>query len=92
MRELMIVVTDIREILIENKKLYPDCSKLQKVFWEIDNLYESMHYFAPEHIQTNQPFLQLQDIMNYHINQDDYICINWCKDVIDIFLDPNYGN
>lgn len=92
MRNILILITDIRDIIIKHKQINPHCLKLQNVFNDVDKLYESLQYYAPEHLHSDHPFLQLQDIMNFHINQDDYINFNWCKNIIDIFLDPNYGN
>lgn len=92
MRNILILITDIRNIIIKHKQINPHCLKLHNVFNDVDKLYESLQYYAPEHLHSNHPFLQLQDVMNFHVNQDDYINFNWCKDIIDIFLDPNYGN
>jgi hypothetical protein len=92
MRDILLVITDIRSILIRNNHCTQENSKARVFFQDINQLYDSLYYKAPEVINSKENFLLLQDIMNFHINQDDYINFNWCKDVIDIFLCPNYGN
>lgn len=91
MRNVFMVVGDIYEILLQNKTLVEHSDK-KDILHDVKNLYDSLCYAPPETINSTHYFGVLQDIMNYYVSQDDYVGISWCRQCIDIFLDPNYGS
>ena len=89
MRNIFVVVSDIIYTIRNDKS---DHKSTKFILQDLESLYESMHYSSPEQIKSVDHFERLQEIMNYYIDQDDYIYVPWCKKVINIFLDPEYGN
>lgn len=89
MRSIWKVVGDIYSIVI----IKDDAQKsIKETFlYRLDKLRNSMLYAAPELLESKYFFIKLQDIINNSISVEDYDTIPWCKEVIDIFMDPNYG-
>ena len=89
MRNICIIVEDIYDIaLLHINEL---CSIGKKnLIYDLRKLKESMTYSAPEFIKSTYYFEVLSNILSIHISNDDYKNIPYCKEIIDIFLDPNY--
>ena len=90
MRSIWKVVGDIYSIVI----IKDDAQKsIKETFlYRLDKLRNSMLYAAPELLESNYFFIKLQDIINNSISVEDYDNFTWCKEVIDIFMYPEYGN
>ena len=90
MRNISKVVGDIYSVTIKND--YNEKKSIKETFlYRLDKMRDSMLYAAPELLNSSHFFLKLQDIINSSISVDDYDTIPWCKEVIDIFMDPKYG-
>jgi|TARA_B100001287_G_scaffold235848_1_gene208185 hypothetical protein len=82
-----ILTTKYNGIIEENEK----ASDLHRAF---NKIRISMSYAAPELLigeSSFQYFHKITNILNHYISHDDYIQYPWCRDIIDIFQDPNYG-
>jgi hypothetical protein len=89
MRDIWKVVGDIYSIVIKNDN---EKKSIKETFiYRLDKIRDSMLYAAPELLKSPHFFLKLQDVINSSISVDDYDTIPWCKEVIDIFMDPDYG-
>ena len=80
---------DILAILNSHKYKY-DIN--QELILSIESLTSSMTYAAPEILNTNFYFIKLGRVLNTHISKEDYENQEkpWAKQIIDIFLDPEY--
>lgn len=54
------------------------------------HILESIPYSPREKLESNWYWNILSSYANKYITQDDYNNIEWCKEFIDIFMDPNY--
>lgn len=90
MRNVIHVIEAIYEIISKNKEEISNSEK-KNILEDMDRLLGKMVYSAPEQLSCTLYFHELETIMNQYICQDDYVNIKWCKDVIDIFLNPNYN-
>jgi len=89
MRDIWKAVGDIYSIVIKNDN---EKKSIKETFiYRLDKIRDSMLYAAPELLKSPHFFLKLQDVINSSISVDDYDTIPWCKEVIDIFMDPDYG-
>ena len=87
MRVIGAVSKDLYDIIPENNennKFNILKSKIEK------DIIKSIIYSPNEMIKSNWYWNKLSLLLNEFITQDDYDNIQWCKELIDIFLDPNY--
>jgi hypothetical protein len=89
MRNIIHVIESIYGIILKYKYDIQNSEK-ESIIVDMDKLIEKMLYSAPERLNSSYYFHELETIMNHYICQDDYISTSWCKQVIDIFLNPNY--
>tara|TARA_B110000285_G_C14990169_1_gene545907 strand:- start:44 stop:295 length:252 start_codon:yes stop_codon:yes gene_type:complete len=82
MRNIIIIVGDILRLIPENEEV------LSK---SIKNMSESLVHAAPETIGDKRLWQKLGEILTLYITHEDYDTKEWCKQIIDIFQDPNYG-
>lgn len=87
-RNIVIIVKDIYIICKENDNALN--SNKEDILFQLEKIMESITYSAPEQINSNFFFRRLQFVLNNYISEYDYDKLPWCKQVIDIFLDPNY--
>ncbi len=83
MRDLIKVTTGMcNEIPSEN----------QEIKINILSTIENVRWAPPE--KLNSPFYwkEIANVLSQYISAEDYDTKEWCKRVIDIFQDPNYGN
>ena len=52
-------------------------------------LRDSIFYSAPELLKTNWFFNKLGINVNFYIKENDYNNIQWCKEIVDIFINKN---
>lgn len=87
MRVIGAVSKDLYDIIPENNennKFNILKSKIEK------DIIKSIIYSPNEIIKSSWYWNKLSLLLNEFITQDDYDNIQWCKELIDIFLDPNY--
>tara|TARA_A100001015_G_C15041706_1_gene740123 strand:+ start:1700 stop:1990 length:291 start_codon:yes stop_codon:yes gene_type:complete len=86
MRNICLVVYDLYNIIPDNveEKFKIFKNQINK------NILQSILYSPREQIRSNWYWNKLGYYTNKYISQDDYNNIKWCKQFIDIFLDPNY--
>ena len=89
MRNICIIVEDIYDIALLHINELSSIGK-KNLIYDLKNLTESMIYSAPEFIKSTHYFEVLSNILSIHISKEDYKNIPCCKEIIDIFLDPNY--
>lgn len=90
MRNIPHVIEDIYEIIFKNREeIYS--SEKKHILEDMNRLIGKMLYSAPEQLNSTLYFHELETIMNQYICQDDYVNVKWCKDVLDIFLNPKYN-
>jgi hypothetical protein len=87
-RNIVTIVKDMYIICKENNNALN--SNKEEILYQLEKIMESITYAAPEQIKSKFFFQRLQFILNSYISIDDYDKIPWCKQVIDIFLDPTY--
>ena len=96
MRHLLLVLNGMQEVLTVKYNGIIDCNEQAKIIHDrFIELRTSLSHTAPEHLigeHSLYNFNQLQNIVNNYITYDDYNNIAWCREMIDIFQDPNYGN
>jgi hypothetical protein len=86
MRNIGLVANDLYNIIPDNadKKFKTLKSQINK------HIIESIPYSPKEQVRSNWYWNILGSYANQYISQDDYNNIEWCKQFIDIFMDPNY--
>ena len=87
MRNIVAVINDLYDIIPK------DCQEERFVRLKHNlkkNIIESIPYSEPEMIKSNVYWKKLSIYCNDSITADDYNNIPWCKEFIDIFMDPYY--
>lgn len=82
---------DITQVINGIKQCLPSSNEGKLVNEDISNILDSLPWDPPEKINSNHYWNILSNILTKYITQDDYNKKIWCKNVIDIFRDPNYG-
>lgn len=95
MRNLLIVLNGMQEVLTAKYNGIIDSDEKAKTIHDaFAELRSSLSHTAPEHLigkDSGYNFNILQNIVNKYITQNDYDTIDWCRDIIDIFQDPDYN-
>ena len=95
MRNLLIVLNGMQEVLtVKYNGILDSDEKAKTVHDAFVEFRNSLSHTAPEHLigkDSGYNFNLLQNIVNRHFTQNDYDTIDWCRDIIDIFQDPNYN-
>ncbi len=86
-RSIAVIVNDIYKIVKNN--LDENDKKWQLVLG-LESLITSIQYAAPEHLNSSYYFERLGFYLNKYVEKNDYENIDWCKEIIDIYQDPNY--
>jgi len=82
MRNILVVFSDINKLVPEEEKEFTR---------NMQNLWETLTHSPPERLKNDIHLWQrLDNIINNNINRDDYDSKEWCKKIIDIYVDPNY--
>lgn len=82
MRNILVVFSDINKLVPEEEKEFTR---------SMQNLWETLTHSPPERLKNDiQLWQRLDKIINYNIKQDDYDSKEWCKKIIDIYVDPRY--
>tara|TARA_B100000424_G_C22933014_1_gene496295 strand:- start:1932 stop:2222 length:291 start_codon:yes stop_codon:yes gene_type:complete len=86
MRNIGLVAYDLYNIIPDNvdEKFTNFKQQINK------NILESIRYSPKEQVRSNWYWNILGSYANQYISHDDYNNIEWCKQFIDIFMDPNY--
>ena len=87
MRVVNLVTADLYNIIPENveeEKFINLKRKMKK------DIIETIPYSSIEMIQSDWFWNKLSYLINAAITKEDYDNIQWCKQFIDIFQDPNY--
>jgi len=96
MRHLIIVLNGMQEVLtVKYNGIIDSNEKAKSVHDAFAEFKSSLSHTAPEYLigkYSGYNFNILQNIVNNYITQNDYDTIDWCRDIIDIFQDPNYSN
>ena len=88
MRVITLVVKDLIELIPQDENI-PDRFKTLKHQMN-KNIIESIPFAEPSMIKSNWFWNKLSLYVNENITREDYQTIQWCRDFIDIFQDPNY--
>ena len=86
-RNIAVIVDDIYDIA--EKNLDENDDKWSLVLG-LRSLLTSLQYAAPEHVNSGHYFQRLGFYLNKYIDKNDYENVEWCKEIIDIYQDPNY--
>lgn len=96
MRHLLIVLNGMQEVLtVKYNGIINSNEKAKTLHDAFAEFRSSLSHTAPEHLigkDSGYNFNIMQNIVNKYITQNDYDTIDWCRDIIDIFQDPNYNN
>lgn len=88
MRNIIVIVDDIYKIACHHNNAFAHGK--EELLIELNKMKTTMLYAAPEYLDSPHFFRVLGNILNKHISPQDYKEIKWCKEIIDIFKDPNY--
>ena len=88
MRNIIVIVDDIYKIASHHNNAI--AYEKEELLIELNKMKTNMLYAAPEYLNSPHFFQVLGNILNKHISPQDYKEIEWCKEIIDIFRDPNY--
>lgn len=96
MRHLLIVLNGMQEVLtVKYNGIINSNEKAKTIHDAFAEFRSSLSHTAPEFLigkDSGYYFNIMQNIVNKYISQNDYDTIDWCRDIIDIFQDPNYNN
>lgn len=84
MRDIALVIKGIKQCL-------PSSEEGINVNNDISDILKSLPWDPPEKVNSNHYWNILSNILTRYITIEDYNEKTWCKNVIDIFRDPNYG-
>ena len=87
MRNIIVIVDDIYNIACHHNNAF--AHEKEELLIELNKM-KNMLYATPEYLNSPHFFQVLGNILNTHISPQDYKKIEWCKEIIDIFRNPNY--
>ena len=88
MRNIIVIVDDIYKIACHHNNAI--AHEKDELLTELNKMKTTMLYAAPEYLDSSHFFQVLGNILNRYISPQDYKEMEWCKEIIDIFRDPNY--
>jgi superfamily II DNA helicase RecQ len=88
MRDIIVIINDICKIACYHNNAF--AYEKEEFLMELNKIKRDMMYAAPEYLNSPHFFQVLGNVLNKHISPQDYREIEWCREIIDIFRDPNY--
>jgi hypothetical protein len=88
MRNICVVTEDIYKIAAHDNNAFS--YDKEDLLLELNKMKLDMCYAAPEYLNSSHFFIILGRILSKYINKEDCENIEWCKQIIKIFKDPNY--
>jgi hypothetical protein len=88
MRNIIVIVDDIYKIACHHNNAFAHGK--EELLIELNKMKTTMLYAAPEYLNSPHFFQVLGHILSNNISPQDYKEIDWCKEIIDIFKNPNY--
>ena len=86
MSNIGVVIKDISDIADKNAI----SNNKEGLIHDLKKLKRDLQYAAPETLKSSYYFNKLSVVLSANISTSDYEEIEWCRKIIDIFLDPNY--
>tara|TARA_B100002019_G_C20820865_1_gene380506 strand:+ start:77 stop:346 length:270 start_codon:yes stop_codon:yes gene_type:complete len=87
MRNIELIIVEMFDVL--NKYNNTESEKYIGFKRTLISLRDSIFYSAPELLKTNWFFNKLGINVNFYIKENDYNNIQWCKEIVDIFINKN---
>lgn len=87
MRNIGVVIKKMKEVLKKHDNIKSENYHNFKA--SLISLHDSISYAAPELLTTSWFFNKLGIIVNLYIKENDYNNNEWCKEIINIFINKN---